>query len=73
MTASSNLAAPVVAGYVIERLSYTAVYVWSAVAPLILSVLLFVPAFGIVMKARPRAVRAEAGTRALRPAPCSRG
>lgn len=60
-TASSNLAAPVVAGYVIERLSYTAVYVWSAVAPLILSVLLFVPAFGIVMKARPRAVRAEAG------------
>ena len=59
-TASSNLAAPVVAGYVIERLSYTAVYVWSAVAPLILSVLLFVPAFGIVMKARPRAVRAEA-------------
>ena len=42
-------------------LSYTAVYVWSAVAPLILSVLLFVPAFGIVMKARPRAVRAEAG------------
>ena len=45
-TASSNLAA---------------VYVWSAVAPLILSVLLFVPAFGIVMKARPRAVRAEAG------------
>lgn len=38
-TASSNLAAPVVAGYVIERLSYTAVYVWSAVAPLILSVL----------------------------------
>lgn len=60
-TASSNLAAPVVAGYVIERLSYTAVYVWSAVAPLILSVLLFVPAFGIVMKARPRTVRAEAG------------
>lgn len=60
-TASSNLAAPVVAGYVIERLSYTAVYVWSSVAPLILSVLLFVPAFGIVMKARPRAVRAEAG------------
>ena len=60
-TASSNLAAPVVAGYVIERLSYTAVYVWSAVAPLILSVLLFVPAFGIVMKARPRAVSAEAG------------
>lgn len=60
-TASSNLAAPVVAGYVIERLSYTAVYVWSAVAPLILSVLLFVPAFGIVMKARPRAVRAETG------------
>ena len=59
-TASSNLAAPVVAGYVIERLSYTAVYVWSAVAPLILSALLFVPAFGIVMKARPRAVRAEA-------------
>ena len=59
-TASSNLAAPVVAGDVIERLSYTAVYVWSAVAPLILSVLLFVPAFGIVMKARPRAVRAEA-------------
>jgi len=32
-TASSNLAAPVVAGYVIERLSYTAVYVWGAGAP----------------------------------------
>ena len=61
-TASSNLAAPVVAGYVIERLSYTAVYVWSAVAPLILSVLLFVPAFGIVMKARPRAVSLLART-----------
>lgn len=58
-TASSNLAAPVVAGYVIERLSYTAVYVWSAAAPLILSVLLTVPAFGIVMKARPRAARAD--------------
>lgn len=59
-TASSNLAAPVVAGYVIERVSFSAVYVWSVAAPVILTLLLFAPAFGRIMRAKPRAAKAKA-------------
>lgn len=58
-TATSNLAAPVVSGYVIEHVSHSAVYAWSVVSPLILSVLLFAPAFGRVMKAGSRTGKAN--------------
>lgn len=54
-TAGSNLAAPVVSGYVIEHVSHSAVYAWSVLSPVILSLLLFAPAFGRIMKAGSRA------------------
>ncbi len=60
-TATSNLAAPVISGYVIEKISFSAVYAWGIAAPIVLSVLLLLPAFGAVMKAKPRAVRQDAG------------
>lgn len=54
-TASSNLAAPVVAGYVIEHASFAAVYSWAVLSPLLLSTAMFTPGMKRVLAAaKPR-------------------
>ena len=42
-TATSNLASPVAAGYLIEHFSYAAVYMWALGLPLLLSIVLLFP------------------------------
>lgn len=48
-TASSNLAAPVVAGYVIEHVSYAAVYSAAVVMPILLSLAMLTPGMKAVL------------------------
>ncbi len=48
-TASSNLAAPVVAGYVIEHVSYAAVYSAAVVMPILLSLAMLTPSMKAVL------------------------
>lgn len=43
VTASSNLATPVAAGYVIEHFSFSAFYIWCLIAPVILAAILSLP------------------------------
>lgn len=50
-TASSNLAAPVIAGYVIEQVSYAAVYSAAVVLPIVLSVAMLTPGMRSVLVA----------------------
>ena len=50
-TASSNLAAPVIAGYVIEQVSYAAVYSAAVVLPIVLSLAMLTPGMRSVLAA----------------------
>lgn len=54
VTASSNLATPVAAGYVIEHLSFSAFYIWCLIAPVILATLLSLPFMRALLVKRER-------------------
>lgn len=61
VTASSNLATPVAAGYVIEHFSFNAFYIWCLIAPVILATILSLPFMrGLLVKRdRMRAKKTE--------------
>lgn len=61
VTASSNLATPVAAGYVIEHFSFSAFYIWCLIAPVILATILSLPFMrGLLVKRdRMRAKKTE--------------
>ncbi|MDO5531145.1 MFS transporter [Sutterella sp.] len=63
VTATSNLATPVIAGYLIEHISFAAFYVWCLIAPVILALLLSMPFMrGLLVK------RSRDGAAAAKPA-----
>lgn len=63
VTASNNLATPVIAGYVIEHVSFSAFYVWCLTAPVLLAVLVASPFMRDVLAKRPRAARGAQASR----------
>lgn len=67
VTASNNLATPVIAGYVIEHVSFSAVYAWCLTAPAILAVLVASPFMRDVLAKRTHAAhgRSKAAGSAL--------
>ena len=60
-TASSNLASPVAAGYMIEHFSYASVYAWAVVLPAVLSLALMLPGMRRILDAAPRSAAKAAG------------